>query len=172
MNKYEIVFTASFSDVGLCTEYKATGGKPAAVMARSSHYDRSPSYYGGVEMLDWVQSGVFVTKTDWLSRTNQQMSPKDVACEFGIDIEVLRNGERQHANNKQCESDELRDEYTDMLFNSLQEALINKCFEMHHNEPQTLELLEYQGGYIDGVEHAIKAIRDIVIEYRKNKTKV
>lgn len=171
MNKYEIVFTSSFLDVGLCTEYKATGGKPAAVMARSSHYNGSPSYYGGVEMLDWVRSGVFVMKTDWLLRTNQQMSPEDVACEFGIDIEMLRNSERQRTkNNKRCESDKLRDEYTDMLFNSLQEALINKCLEMHHNKTQTLELLEYQGGYIDGVEHAIEAMRDIVIEYRKNKT--
>lgn len=67
------------------------------------------------------------------------------------------------------EYNKLADEYTDMLFNSLQEALINKVFEAYHNKPQTQELFEYQGGYIDGVEHTIKAIRDIVIEYRKMK---
>lgn len=61
--KYEVVCTKHYHDIGLCLE---TNNKlePKRVLSRATYYG-SDTEYGGVEIVTWVKTGVFLTKDEW-----------------------------------------------------------------------------------------------------------
>lgn len=79
MHINEIVFTQGLYDAGLCIGEE--NGLPI-IHGRCSKY--SDSIYGGVQFVEWVSSGVYCTKYEWDSKTNDKMSTQDIMNVFGI----------------------------------------------------------------------------------------
>jgi hypothetical protein len=63
VHKYEVVCTKRYLDVGLLIT-KNHKSKPKRVFARAGTYSKDTEY-GGVETLDWINTGVFLSKDEW-----------------------------------------------------------------------------------------------------------
>lgn len=61
--KYEVVCTKRYLDIGLLVEQR--GFRPKRVLARASTYGGKDRKYGGVETVDWIKTGVFLSIYEW-----------------------------------------------------------------------------------------------------------
>lgn len=80
--RYEVVCSCSYLDVGLLIETDHNS-KPTRVLARATTYG-SDAEYGGAELLKWVKTGIFLTKTEWIKITCN-MATDDILRNLGID---------------------------------------------------------------------------------------
>lgn len=62
LTKYEVVCSKHYLDVGLCTEKIPFSSKPKKVMSRN---DGNITYYGGVDLVEWINTGVYLTEKEW-----------------------------------------------------------------------------------------------------------
>lgn len=68
--RYEVVCTKEYLSVGLCVEINKNL-KPTRVLARPFPYSSTDvneygiPEYGGVELLDWINTGVFMSPKEW-----------------------------------------------------------------------------------------------------------
>lgn len=62
---YEIVATRNFLDIGLCVRKNHSDHTPKRVLASSFQNSEDDRYYGGVEYLDWISTGVYTTIDEW-----------------------------------------------------------------------------------------------------------
>ena len=75
--KYEVVWTKS-GDVGLLIEENSKS-EPKRVLARALEYewrDNSDREYGGVELVKWIRTGVFLSKEEWRNISCKNPSSK------------------------------------------------------------------------------------------------
>lgn len=165
---YEIVFSQGFLDAGLCIE-ENLDGTPKRIMARADKYSPDGAgYYGGIQFIKWVHSGKYVEKHEWLTKTNQQMSVQDVADVFGINLSKLR---RKYHKDEAAETMALKKQYTDGMFDIIKNELIEKLMKELDEIEQSDNIvadpcLIY--GYEKGVTDALKVIKIIVEQHRKN----
>lgn len=89
---YEVVCTESYLDVGLLIETNSEF-KPKRVLGRASTY-RNDSEYGGVETLNWIHTGVLLSKKEWIKISYNKDTDK-ILYELGI---VKRNKEKDNMN--------------------------------------------------------------------------
>lgn len=168
MEMYEIVFSQGFLDAGLCIE-ENLDGTPKRIMARADKYSPDGAgYYGGIQFIQWVHSGKYVEKHEWLTKTNQQMSVQDVADVFGINLSKLR---RKYHKDEAAETMTLKKQYTDGMFDIIKNELIEKLMKELDEIEQSDNIvadpcLIY--GYEKGVTDALKVIKIIVEQHRKN----
>lgn len=83
--KCEVVCTASYLDVGLLIE-KNNKSKPKRVLARASTYG-SDNEYGAVECLNWINTGVFLSKEE-LKNISYNKPTDQILDELGIEKEI------------------------------------------------------------------------------------
>ena len=90
---YEVVCTKSYLDVGLCIE-RDKNLKPTRVLAREFDYSTADGEYGGVELLDWIDTGVFLSKYEW-RKLSHNKSTDQILRDLGISKKnVLKTTER------------------------------------------------------------------------------
>lgn len=165
---YEIVFSSGFYDAGLCIE-ENLDGTPKRIMSRADKYSPDGAgYYGGIKFIQWVHSGKYIEKSEWLAKTNQQMSVQDVADVFGINLSKLR---RKYHKDEAAETMTLKKQYTDGMFDIIKNGLIEKLMKELDEIEQSDNIvadpcLIY--GYEKGVTDALKVIKIIVEQHRKN----
>ena len=85
---YEVVCTKSYLDVGLLIE---KNGKlnPKRVLARASASSSDPEpEYGGVERLTWVNTGIFLSKDEWIKITYNKGTDQ-ILIELGISKKTI-----------------------------------------------------------------------------------
>ena len=82
---YEVVCTESYLDIGLLIE-ENDKLKPKRVLARASAYSSEPEY-GGVEILTWVHTGVFLSKDEW-EHISYNKPTDHILSELGIDKKI------------------------------------------------------------------------------------
>ena len=166
---YEIVFSEGFCDAGLCIE-KNRDGTPKSVMARASsmYHPDGASYYGGVDLFPWVHSGKYIEKSEWLAKTNQQMSVQDVADAFGINLGKL--GSKYHKD-KASETAKLRKQCADSMFDTIKNELIEKYTKKLNatRGPKNLMNPFMIDGYVMGVTDTLKVIKYIVEQHQKRR---
>ena len=74
--RYEVVCTENYWDIGIAVEKTSITGKPSVVLGRASRhssvspYDKVSNYgncgqYGGVELCNWIHTGIFLTLEEW-----------------------------------------------------------------------------------------------------------
>ena len=61
--KYEVVCTEEYLDVGLLVEIDGNRN-PKKILVRNLTYNLG-SYYGGIENLEWIYTGVFLSVEEW-----------------------------------------------------------------------------------------------------------
>lgn len=61
-NIFEVVCSEKYLDVGLCTETIPDSNKPKTVRAQ---YNGFNAYYGGVDLMNWVHTGIYLTDREW-----------------------------------------------------------------------------------------------------------
>lgn len=88
---YEIVCTESYLDVGLCI-LENEDFKPKRVLSRMFSYSSAPSEYGGVELLNWVNTGIFMSKKEW-ELLSCDKSTEQILIELGIEKRTLEERE-------------------------------------------------------------------------------
>lgn len=88
--KYEVVCTKRYLDVGLLIEQR--GFKPKRVLARASTYSDIGSEYGGVETVDWIKTGVFLSEYEWDKITCDKPT-NQILDELGINRKVYKDDE-------------------------------------------------------------------------------
>lgn len=166
---YEIVFSSGFYDAGLCIE-ENLDGTPKKIMARSNkHSPDGAGYYGGVQLIQWVHSGKYVEKCEWITRTNQHMSVQDVADVFGIDLRKLKC---KYHKDKTTEAI-MRKQYTDNMFDTIKNGIIEKFMEELRSIEQADNIAVDScliDGYKKGVTDALKVIKIIVEQHQKKLT--
>ena len=64
MQKYEVVCTKRYMDIGLAIELDCNS-EPKRVRARADGYSKIAEY-GAVEKLRWIHTGVFLSKEEWM----------------------------------------------------------------------------------------------------------
>ena len=79
--KYEVVCTENYWDVGLTIDWDLKSN-PTRVLARSSSYDMDAEY-GGVELLTWIRTGIFLSIDEWKD-ISYNKSTDDILEELGI----------------------------------------------------------------------------------------
>ena len=85
MALYEVVCSESYLDVGLLIE-KNNKLRPKRVLARSSSSNDEP-YYGGVETIGWINTGVFLSKDEWKQISNNKPTDQ-ILSELGINKKI------------------------------------------------------------------------------------
>lgn len=88
--KYEVVCTKRYLDVGLLIEQR--GFKPKKVLARASTYSDRGSEYGGVETVDWIRTGIFLSEYEWNKITCDKPT-NQILDELGINRTVYKADE-------------------------------------------------------------------------------
>lgn len=79
---YEVVCTKSYLDIGLLVEKN-----PKRVLGRASTFGNKTKYgvgeYGGVELVKWVNTGVYLTIDKWI-RISYNKSTDEILNTLGI----------------------------------------------------------------------------------------
>lgn len=88
--KYEVVCTKRYLDIGLLIEQR--GFKPKRVLARASTYGGRDREYGGVETVDWIKTGVFLSESEWNKITCDKPT-NQILDELGINRTVYKDDE-------------------------------------------------------------------------------
>lgn len=88
--KYEVVCTKRYLDIGLLIEQR--GFKPKRVLARASTYSDRGSEYGGVETVDWIRTGVFLSESEWNKITCDKPT-NQILDELGINRTTYKDDE-------------------------------------------------------------------------------
>lgn len=87
---YEVVCTKEYLDVGLCVEINENS-KPTRVLARLFPYSSTTEYgtpeYGGVELLDWINTGVFMSTKEWADISYNKPTSQ-ILRELGIEKNI------------------------------------------------------------------------------------
>lgn len=163
---YEIVFSSGFYDAGLCIE-ENLDGTPKKIMGRSNkHSPDGAGYYGGVQFIQWVHSGKYVEKCEWITRTNQHMSVQDVADEFGINLSKLLRKYRKESE----ETMELRNSIRKNIFDTIKNELIEKYAKEMGSIGLPNNLFSYMtDSYEKGVTDALKVMEYIVKQHQNQR---
>lgn len=166
MEMYEIVFSSGFYDAGLCIE-ENLDGTPKRIMSRADKYSPDGAgYFGGIQFIQWVHSGKYVEKHEWLTKTNQQMSVQDVADSFGINLGKIRS---KYHKDKASEMTKLRKQYTDNMFDTIKNELIGKCkkeLRVIRRMKNFIMVSCFIGGYEKGVADALEVIKKLVEQHQ------
>lgn len=88
--KYEVVCTKRYLDIGLLIEQR--GFKPKRVLARASTYGGRDREYGGVETVDWIKTGVFLSEYEWNKITCDKPT-NQILDELGINRTTYKDDE-------------------------------------------------------------------------------
>jgi len=96
---YEVVYTQSYLDVGLCIE-RNDKFKPKRVLARASRYSKhingsNDREYGGVEAITWINTGVFLSKDEWRN-ISYDKDTDQILRELGIEKKVYLENEKEY----------------------------------------------------------------------------
>ena len=90
---YEVVCTKHYHDIGLCLE-KNNKSEPKRVLSRAAYYG-SDTEYGGVEIVTWVKTGVFLSKEEW-KNVSYNKGTDQILSDLGIKKEsVMTNNESE-----------------------------------------------------------------------------
>ena len=88
--KYEVVCTKRYLDIGLLVEQR--GFRPKRVLARASTYGGKDRKYGGVETVDWIKTGVFLSIYEWNKITCDKPT-NQILDELGISRTTYKDDE-------------------------------------------------------------------------------
>lgn len=101
--KYEVVCTKHYFDIGLLIS-EDIDSKPTRVLARHSTYSESGREYGGVQAVEWIRTGVFLSEKEWIEISCDKPTDR-ILVELGIAKKPYSESE-----NKNKYSDYRRDE--------------------------------------------------------------
>ena len=99
--KYEVVCTKHYFDIGLLIS-EGIDSQPTRVLARHSTYSESGREYGGVQAVEWIRTGVFLSEKEW----------REISCDKPTDRMLVELGiaKKPYSENKNKYSDYRRDE--------------------------------------------------------------
>ena len=121
--KYEVVYTRAY-DVGLLIEVDEEN-IPQRVLARKSSCSEREREYGGAWTVNWIKTGVFLTKDEWhkisCNRDNSQ-----ILKYLGV---KMKNNNMVIKNNKCDQSSDETDAYGTDIISILEEKVIKLAKE-------------------------------------------
>lgn len=89
--RYEVVCTKSYLDIGLLISENAHS-KPRRVLARHSTYSKDGREYGGVQSVEWIRTGVFLSEKEWREISCDKPTDR-ILVELGISKKTYSENE-------------------------------------------------------------------------------
>lgn len=139
--KYEVVCTKRYLDVGLLLE-RNKKIKPKRVLARATTY--SNGEYGGVETVDWIGTGIFLSIEEW-NEISYNKPTDQILNELGINRMTYEYDE------------ELKKEY------DIEDSMIRASRKVELTRNQLLDTLFEEGVlavYNLGMKHMYEYLED------------